>query len=333
LRDKFTGSPEKVVNLFSFIAEETREVLASLGLRSLDEAVGRTDLLRQVSRGGSQLDDLDLNPLLVRVGEGDERRPADAPRNAVPDALDAQIVRDARPFLERREKMQLTYAVANTQRAIGARMSSHIVRRHGADLPDGHLTLNLRGAAGQSLAAWGMKGLRIELDGEANDYVGKGLSGAEIIIRPPSWAAGAALIGNTCLYGATSGSLFAAGAAGERFAVRNSGATAVVEGCGAHGCEYMTGGTVVVLGRTGWNFGAGMSGGEAFVLDEQGRFAGLCNREMVDLEAVDSPADVKDLRRLLTEHLEATGSVTARRVLDNWDDFLPKFVKVMPRDY
>jgi glutamate synthase (NADPH/NADH) large chain len=184
LRAMFTGTPEKVVRLFSFIAEETREVLASMGLRSLDEAVGRTDLLRQVSRGGAQLVDLDLNPLLVRVGEGDERRPADAPRNAVPDALDARIGRDARPFLERGEKMQLTYAVANTQRAIGTRTSSHIVRRFGNELPDGHLTLNLRGAAGQSLAAWGMKGLRIELDGEANDYVGKGLSGAEIIVRP-----------------------------------------------------------------------------------------------------------------------------------------------------
>lgn len=149
--------------------------------------------------------------------------------------------------------MSLTYAVTNTQRAIGARISSHIVRRNGSDLPAGHLTLKLRGAAGQSLAAWGMTGLRIELDGEANDYVGKGLSGAEVIVRPTAWAPGEALIGNTCLYGATSGALFAAGAAGERFAVRNSGAAAVVEGCGAHGCEYMTGGTVVILGTTGWN--------------------------------------------------------------------------------
>ena len=199
LRAMFTGTADKVVNLFSFIAEETREILASLGLRSLDEAVGRTDLLKQVSRGGAQLDDLDLNPLLVRVGEGDQRQPADAPRNAVPDTLDAQIVRDAAPFLERREKMQLTYSVANTQRTIGTRISSHIVRKYGSDLPDGHLTLILRGAAGQSMAAWGMKGLRIELDGEANDYVGKGLSGAEIVVRPPNWQAGAAVIGNTCL--------------------------------------------------------------------------------------------------------------------------------------
>jgi glutamate synthase (NADPH/NADH) large chain len=331
LRALFTGTPEKVVNLFSFIAEETREVLASLGLRSLDEAVGRTDLLRQVSRGGSQLDDLDLNPLLVRVGEGDERRPADAPRNAVPDALDAQIVRDARPFLERREKMQLTYAVANTQRAIGARMSSHIVRRHGAGLPDGHLTLNLRGAAGQSLAAWGMKGLRIELDGEANDYVGKGLSGAEIIIRPPSWAAGAALIGNTCLYGATSGRLFAAGAAGERFAVRNSGATAVVEGCGAHGCEYMTGGTVVVLGRTGWNFGAGMSGGEAFIHDPEGEAPPRVNGASAALGPVMGEAALR-LRALVERHASETGSPLGRRLLETWTVAVTHFRHVLPVD-
>src|SRR5690606_19732934 len=193
---------------------------------------------------------------------------------------------DAAPFLERREKMQLTYAVANTQRTIGARLSSHIVRTYGDALPDGHLTLNLRGAGGQSLAAWGMKGLKIVLDGEANDYVGKGLSGAEIVVRPSSWRAGAAVIGNTCLFGATSGKLFAAGAAGERFAVRNSGAVAVIEGCGAHGCEYMTGGAVVVLGETGWNFGAGMSGGEVFVHDPEATAHIRFNSESVIAGAV-----------------------------------------------
>ncbi|MBU2270992.1 MAG: glutamate synthase large subunit, partial [Alphaproteobacteria bacterium] len=329
LRAMFTGTADKVVNLFSFIAEETREVLASMGLRSLDEAVGRTDLLRQVSRGSPLLDDLDLNPLLVRVGEGDERRPADAPRNAVPDALDAQIERDATPFLDRREKMQLTYAVANTQRAIGTRMSSHIVRRFGGDLPNGHLTLNLRGAAGQSLAAWGMKGLRIVLDGEANDYVGKGLSGAEIIVRPPTWAAGAALIGNTCLYGATSGALFAAGAAGERFAVRNSGAIAVVEGCGAHGCEYMTGGAVVILGSTGWNFGAGMSGGEAFILDPEGVAHDRLNTASVVAGKVMGEAALR-LQALVERHAAETGSPIAQRLLERWPVALGQFSHVLP---
>ena len=329
LRAMFTGTPEKVVNLFSFIAEETREVLASLGLRSLHEAVGRTDLLRQVSRGGTHLDDLDLNPLLVRVGEG-EVRCAEGPYNAVPDTLDARIVEDAARFFDGREKMSLTYAVTNTQRAIGARISSHIVRRYGSDLPAGHLTLKLRGAAGQSLAAWGMTGLRIELDGEANDYVGKGLSGAEVIVRPTSWAVGEALIGNTCLYGATSGSLFAAGAAGERFAVRNSGATAVVEGCGAHGCEYMTGGTVVILGATGWNFGAGMSGGEAFVLDPDDDAPLRFNATSVVGGPVFGEAAVR-LWALIARHAAETGSPLARRIVDSGPDAVALFRHVLPR--
>jgi glutamate synthase (NADPH/NADH) large chain len=329
LRAMFTGTPDKVVNLFTFIAEETREVLASLGLRSLHEAVGRTELLRQVSRGDTHLDDLDLNPLLVRVGEG-EARSAEAPYNAVPDTLDARIVLDAARFLDAREKMSLTYAVTNTQRAIGARVSSHIVRRHGGTLPPGHLTLKLRGAAGQSLAAWGMTGLRIELDGEANDYVGKGLSGADVIVRPTRWAVGEALIGNTCLYGATSGSLFAAGAAGERFAVRNSGATSVVEGCGAHGCEYMTGGTIVVLGPTGWNFGAGMSGGEAFVLDVDGAAAARFNSDSVVGGDVRGEAGAR-LRALVVRHAAETGSPLAQRLLETWPEALVRFSHVLPR--
>jgi glutamate synthase (NADPH/NADH) large chain len=329
LRAMFTGTPEKVVNLFSFIAEETREVLASLGLRTLHEAVGRTDLLRQVSRGDAHLDDLDLNPLLVRVGEG-ETRSAEAPYNIVADTLDARIVVDAARFLDHREKMSLTYAVTNTQRAIGTRMSSHIVRRYGSDLPAGHLTLKLRGAAGQSLAAWGMTGLRIELDGEANDYVGKGLSGAEVVVRPTAWAVGEALIGNTCLYGATSGALFAAGAAGERFAVRNSGATAVVEGCGAHGCEYMTGGTVVILGETGWNFGAGMSGGEAFVLDSDGRAQTRLNADSVVCGPIIGEANER-LKALVVRHAAETGSPLALRLIETWPDAARRFRHVLPR--
>jgi glutamate synthase domain-containing protein 2/glutamate synthase domain-containing protein 3 len=277
LRAKFTGTPDKVINLFSFIAEEVREILAGLGFKSLLEIVGRTDLLAQVSRGGEHLDDLDLNPLLVRADPGNNK-PYNTVvgRNAVPDTLDAQIVRDAAPLLERGEKMQLTYTVRSTARSIGSRTSSHIVRKFGMKgLPSGHLTVQLKGSAGQSLGAFAVQGLRIELTGEANDYVGKGLSGATIVIKPARGLAAPetnTLIGNTVLFGATSGRLFAAGQAGERFAVRNSGATTVVEGCGANGCEYMTGGQVVILGPTGGNFGAGMTGGMAFVLDQHGRF-------------------------------------------------------------
>jgi glutamate synthase (NADPH/NADH) large chain len=230
-----------------------------------------------VSRGGEHLDDLDLNPLLVRADPGNNK-PYNTVvgRNAVPDTLDAQIVRDAAPLLERGEKMQLTYTVRSTARSIGSRTSSHIVRKFGMKgLPAGHLTVQLKGSAGQSLGAFAVQGLRIELTGEANDYVGKGLSGATIVIKPARGLAAPetnTLIGNTVLFGATSGRLFAAGQAGERFAVRNSGATTVVEGCGANGCEYMTGGQVVILGPTGGNFGAGMTGGMAFVLDQHGRF-------------------------------------------------------------
>jgi len=328
----FTGTADKVVNLFSFIAEETREILASLGLRSLDEAVGRTDLLRQVSRGGPELDDLDLNPLLVRVDGGLQvRRGPEAQRNAVPDTLDARIVRDAAPLLERREKMQLTYSVRNVERAIGTRTSSHIVRKFGSDLPDGHLTLKLRGSAGQSLAAWGMKGLKIKLDGEANDYVGKGLSGAEIVVRPAQWMEGQAIVGNTCLYGATSGALYAAGVAGERFAVRNSGAVAVIEGCGAHGCEYMTGGTVVILGAVGWNFAAGMSGGRVFVLDEAGGLAAHVNEDSVVTGPVVG-ASAERLKALIERHALETGSPKARRLLENWAASLKRFVEILPAE-
>ena len=332
LRALFTGTPDKVVNLFTFIAEETREVLASLGLRSLDEAVGRTDLLRQVSRGSSHLDDLDLNPLLVRVsGQLNPQRGPETARNPVPDTLDALIVRDAAPLLERGEKMQLTYSVRNTQRAIGTRTSSHIVRRFGERLPDGQLTLALRGSAGQSMAAWGMKGLRIELDGEANDYVGKGLSGAHLIIRPTTWRPGQAIVGNTALYGATSGVLLAAGVAGERFAVRNSGAMAVVEGVGAHGCEYMTGGAVVVLGRVGWNFGAGMSGGEAFILKDQPDLEAHLNAEGVMAVPVHGEAGAR-LRALVERHARETGSPLARRLLESWPESQKRFVQVLPRE-
>ncbi|MBW8813426.1 MAG: glutamate synthase large subunit [Caulobacterales bacterium] len=337
LRSKFTGTPDKVINLFTFIAEEVREILAKLGVRSLQDVVGRTDLLMQVSRGGEHLDDLDLNPLLVKADPG-----AGKPfctiegRNEVPDTLDAQIVRDAAPMLERGEKMQLTYTVQNTARAIGTRTSSHMVRTFGLDgLPPGHLTVQLKGSAGQSLGAFAVQGLRLEVTGEANDYVGKGLSGATIVIKPTPTLANPsrnAILGNTVLYGATSGRLFAAGLAGERFAVRNSGATAVIEGCGANGCEYMTGGLVAILGPVGFNFAAGMTGGMAFVHDTNGRFKAVLNTESVVVNRVVSAHWQGVLRRLLEEHHRETNSALADDLLRNWDLALEHFWQVTPKE-
>jgi glutamate synthase (NADPH/NADH) large chain len=337
LRAKFTGTPDKVIQLFSFIAEEVREILAQLGYRSLLDIVGRTDLLMQVSRGGEHLDDLDLNPLLVRADPGPNKRYCTVEgRNEVPDTLDAQIVRDAAPFLTRGEKMQLTYTVRNTARAIGSRTSSHIVQKFGMSaLPHGHLTLELKGSAGQSLGAFAVKGLRIELTGEANDYVGKGLSGAVIILRPSphlSSPESNVILGNTCLYGATAGRLLAAGHAGERFAVRNSGAVAVVEGCGTNGCEYMTGGAVVVLGPVGGNFGAGMTGGMAYVLDLHGRFPAQVNPETVVYQRLASSFWEGQLKTLVAEHARETGSSFAEAVIRDWDRMKGHFWQVCPKE-
>jgi glutamate synthase (NADPH/NADH) large chain len=337
LRAKFSGSPEKVITLFTFIAEEVREILSSLGFKSIQDIVGRTDLLAQVSRGGEHLDDLDLNPLLVQADVGRNKPYCTVEgRTEVPDTLDAQIVRDAAALMERGEKMQLTYTVRNTARAIGARTSSHIVRKFGMKgLAPGHLTVQLKGSAGQSLGAFAVQGLRIELTGEANDYVGKGLSGATIVIKPSPHLISPesnAILGNTCLYGATAGKLFAAGQAGERFAVRNSGAVTVVEGCGANGCEYMTGGTAVFLGSVGDNFAAGMTGGMAFVLDLHGRFSGHVNPESVVLNRLGSPYWEAVLRDLIGEHARETGSEFADSLLRDWDRVKGQFWQVCPKE-
>ena len=278
LRAKFEGTPEKVVNLFTFIGEEVREILASLGASTLDEIVGRTDLLRQVSRGSADLDDLDLNPLLAQADPGGHPRHSTRKgRVAVPGTLDEQIISDADDALEVPEKMQLAYTISNTHRTIGAKLSSHLTRRFGmAGLPPNYFTVSLRGSAGQSLGAWAVQGLKIVVSGDANDYVGKGLSGGTIVLRMPTSSplisSENTIIGNVVLYGATGGKLFAAGQAGERFCVRNSGARAVVEGCGSNGCEYMTGGIAVILGPVGDNFAAGMTGGMAFVYDPDATF-------------------------------------------------------------
>ncbi len=339
LRKKFEGTPEKVINLFTLIAEDVRNILARLGFRSLDEIIGRTDLLHQVYRGSDYLDDLDLNALLVQADTGGFARHCTLEgRNEVPDTLDAQIIADAQPLFERREKLHLHYIVRNTHRAVGTRLSSLITRRFGmASLPEGHLTLSLRGSAGQSLGAFAVQGLRIEVEGDANDYVGKGLSGATLVLRPskatPCATEKNAIIGNTVLYGATAGALFAAGQAGERFAVRNSGAIAVVEGCGSNGCEYMTGGTVVVLGKAGDNFGAGFTGGTAYVLDREGDFLKRVNHDTVMCQPVTAQRWKDELRTLVERHERETGSAYAADLLHHWDEMMPHFWHVVPKDY
>ena len=339
LRAHYSGNPDKVVNLMSFIAEDVREILASLGLRSLDEAIGRTDLLKQVSRGATHLDDLDLNPLLVQVDTDSPVVYKPGRREPVPDTLDAQILRDAEPFFDRGEKMQLEYGVQNTMRAIGARASSRITRKFGMNaLPEGRLHIRLEGSAGQSLGAFSVQGLLLEVHGDANDYVGKGLSGATIVVTPRPRdrraAVGDSIIGNTCLYGATSGKLFAAGTAGVRFAVRNSGAKAVVEGCGANGCEYMTGGRALILGPVGDNFGAGMTGGAAFIWDPGKRFARVVNEESIDwYDLRGMPREhVGEARALLEEHVRRTGSVRGRDLLENWEMTLDALLMVVPKE-
>jgi glutamate synthase (NADPH/NADH) large chain len=339
LRAHFTGSPEKVVNLMSFIAEDVREILASLGLTSLDEAIGRTDLLKQVSRGATHLDDLDLNPLLVQVDTDSPVVYKPNRREPVPDTLDAQILRDAEPFFERGEKMQLEYGVQNTMRAIGARASSRITRKFGMhSLPEGRLHIRLEGSAGQSLGAFSVQGLLLEVLGDANDYVGKGLSGATIVVTPRPRdrraALGDAIIGNTCLYGATSGKLFAAGTAGVRFAVRNSGAKTVVEGCGANGCEYMTNGRAMILGPVGDNFGAGMTGGAAYVWDPASRFEHFVNPESIDWYPLgDMPEEhIGEAKALLEEHARRTGSVRAKDLLENWEATLGQMLMIVPKE-
>jgi glutamate synthase (NADPH/NADH) large chain len=339
LRDRFRGTPEKVINLMTFIAEETRDILASLGVRSLDEVIGRTELLHQVSRGAEHLDDLDLNPILAKVDAPDHMRkpPAGFTRNPVPDSLDADILRDARPLFERGEKIQLTYTVRNTHRAVGTRLSAMITRQFGmTGLAPGHVQIRLRGSAGQSLGAFAVQGVKLEVFGDANDYVGKGLSGAIISIRPmvssPLATAENTIIGNTVLYGATSGELFAAGQAGERFAVRNSGATVVVEGCGANGCEYMTGGTAVILGAVGPNFAAGMTGGMAFVLDTDGRFERRVNPDSVVWQRLASAHWEAVLKALVARHVAETDSRHAAAILSDWDSMRNRFWQVCPKE-
>ncbi len=338
LRGKFTGTPEKVVQLFTHIAEEVREILAMLGMTHLDEVVGRTDLLRQVSRGDEALDDLDLNPILVRADGTTHGRAPNYARNEVADTLDASMLGDAREALERGQKMQLSYNVQNTQRAIGTRLSSHITRKFGMDgLREETISVRLRGSAGQSLGAFAVQGLKLEVIGDANDYVGKGLSGGIISVRPMTASRlvpqDNTIIGNTVLYGATAGKLFANGQAGERFAVRNSGAIAVVEGCGSNACEYMTGGEAVILGRLGNNFGAGMTGGMAFVYDPDDVFTKKINAETIGLYRLEEGGHWSEhLKARLQEHIHHTNSPLATELLSKWDIAAAKFWQIVPHE-
>jgi glutamate synthase domain-containing protein 2/glutamate synthase domain-containing protein 1/glutamate synthase domain-containing protein 3 len=344
LRKRFKGTPEHVVNFFFFVAEEVREILASVGLRSLDEAIGRVDLLGV----GQAIDHwkargVDLSHILkhIELPEGTPRRRVEPPPPVLDDALDWQLVEGASSALERREPVELTLPIRNRNRCVGGILSSHVARRRGAEgLPEDSILVDFVGSAGQSFAGWLAPGITFTLRGDAQDYAGKGLSGGVFAIRPRDGmgehfkAEQNVIVGNTVLYGATSGRAFFRGLAGERFAVRNSGAWAVVEGVGDHCCEYMTGGRVVVLGPTGRNFAAGMSGGVAYVLDEDGTFAERCNMGMVGFEEL-AEADAIELRAMIEEHLRRTTSPVAARVLAEWDRLLAAgaFVKVMPHDY
>ena len=326
-----------MVNLFSFIAEEVREILASIGARGLEDVIGRTDLLMQVGRGSAHLDDLDLNPLLVQADPGDDPHFCTIEgRNEVPETLDAQMIKDAAPALDG-EKMQLAYNIQNTQRAIGTKLSSAITRRFGmTGLRPDHITVRLRGSAGQSLGAFAVQGLKLEVFGDANDYVGKGLSGGTIVVRLPTASPMASnentIIGNTVLYGATAGKLFAAGQAGERFAVRNSGAEVVVEGCGSNGCEYMTNGIAVILGPVGHNFAAGMTGGMAFVYDSDDSFADNVNDDTVVYQRIQVPDWEALMKRMVERHAHETQSRFAERFLIHWNREIKKVWQVVPKE-
>jgi glutamate synthase (ferredoxin) len=343
LRKKFSGKPEHVVRFMFYVAEELREIMASLGFRTINEMVGRADKLdARKAVDNFKARGIDLGKILYvpKVPEGFGRYCQWAQDHGIENSFDMQVLlKLAAPAIERGQKVYEQIRIRNTCRTLGTITGSEITRRWGsAGLPEDTLHLKCQGSAGQSFAAFTPRGMTLEVEGDANDYFGKGLSGAKLIVYPPKTATFVPeqniLIGNVALYGATSGECYVRGIAGERFGVRNSGAQAVVEGVGDHGCEYMTGGRVVVIGPTGRNFAAGMSGGVAYVLDEAGDFGQYrCNLEMVELEPVEDLEDIAELKDLIRRHLGYTGSAVAKRILDNWEIYLPRFVKVMPLEY
>ncbi len=338
LREKFTGTPEKVVNLFTFIAEEVREILADLGFKSLNEVIGRTDLLRQVSKGSPNLDDLDLNPLFVQADPGKNKRYCEKPEiNSVPDTLDQKLWPEIEVKIDKKEKINQEFEIQNTDRAVGTRISYHLYKKFGNNnLDENSIELNFKGSAGQSFGAFAIKGLKLILKGDANDYVAKGLSGGTIVIKLQDESNLVSnentIIGNTVLYGATSGKLLAAGQAGERFAVRNSGATAVVEGCDSNGCEYMTGGNIIILGDIGDNFGAGMTGGMAFIYDPENQFDKKVNPESVVWQTPETKFWIEHLRKLIQEHAIETNSTISKKIVENFENEINNFVQVCPKE-
>jgi len=360
LRKRFTGQPEHVVNFFFFIAEEVRQIMARLGYRTLAEMIGHSEKLdTRKAIDHWKASKVDLSRILHRpeAGPGIAISNSEPQDHGLDKALDHQLIAQAKPALDEGKPVQIEMAVHNYNRTVGAMLSGELAKRYGhAGLPEDSIHIRMTGTAGQSFGAFLAAGITLELRGEANDYVGKGLSGGRIAIYPPAESPiipeQNIIVGNTVLYGAISGECYFRGVAGERFAVRNSGAIAVVEGVGDHGCEYMTGGIVLVLGATGRNFAAGMSGGVAYVLDEAGDFQRRCNLAMVELESIPAEQagdagsyginnvlsdmnrnDSQRLKTLIERHSHYTGSLRAKEILAHWNDYLPRFVKIMPVDY
>jgi glutamate synthase (NADH) len=342
LRAKFAGQPEQVINFFYYLAEDLRAIMAKLGFRTINEMVGRADMLKvDEKRRTPKTAHLDLSAVIkpawqMRPGAATYRVRAQDHKLYI--RLDNKFIDESEPALTKGLPVHVDCDVTNTDRALGTSLSYRVSKMYGEEgLPKDTIHISMKGSAGQSLGAFLAPGITIELEGDANDYVGKGLSGGRLIVYPPKQSKFKAeeniIIGNVCLYGATSGEAFIRGVAAERFAVRNSGANAVVEGTGDHGCEYMTGGRVVVLGSTGRNFAAGMSGGIAYVLDTAHTFASKVNQEMVELGKVNDPREIAELRGLIEDHRHYTGSEVADRVLHDFHHLLPLFVRVMPHDY
>jgi glutamate synthase (NADPH/NADH) large chain len=344
LRKKFAGRSEHLINFFRFLAQETREIMASLGFRTFDELIGRSDLLVQTKSEHPKAKTVDLSRILHRM-----QGPADIPGgeathcvqrqvHKLDDVMDRLLIEKCRTALDKKYPAAFELGIKNTDRAVGAMLSYEVSKRFGGGgLPDNFVTVDFSGSAGQSFGAFLAPGITFRLTGDANDYLGKGLSGGRIIVAPPEGSTFRTneniIIGNTVLYGATSGELYVAGVAGERFCVRNSGATAVVEGTGDHCAEYMTGGRLVVIGRVGRNFAAGMSGGIAYVLDRSGDLEFFLNKGMVELSRLDNEEDETFVKEMIRKHVYWTGSVYAQGILESWTENRSLFVKVLPVEY
>jgi glutamate synthase (ferredoxin) len=342
LRAKFTGDPAHVVNFMRFIAEEVRELMAKLGFRTINEMVGRVDKIEpRKAIEHWKAKGLDFSNILYQPKvKADVGRYCQIPQDhGLEQSLDQQLLlKVCEPALERGEEVRATIPIKNVNRVVGTIVGSELTRRYGVEgLPDNTIQIHFKGSAGQSFGAFVPQGMTLILEGDANDYVGKGLSGGKIILYPPDGstfpAENSIILGNVALYGATSGEVYIRGMAGERFGVRNSGVHAVVEAVGDHGCEYMTGGRVVILGPTGRNFAAGMSGGVAYIFDDKGDFASRCNQQMVALEKLEDAAEVEEVRQMIQRHASLTKSQLGWKILALWEETVSKFVKVMPKDY